>query len=353
MKKLLIRSVLTIYPFLLSGGGAQEAKSANLSIVYCATALLASLLLVAYCCFVKKKDPWFLLLFASAMVVNIGYFALSTSKDLAEALLANRLSYLGSVFLPISVLMIILNVSRLSYKKWVPPLLIALGAVMFFIAASPGYLPIYYKEVYYQQVNGVAVLQKVYGPLHWLYLVYLLGSFTAMVVTIIHATVNDTIESTGYAAILAIAVFVNIGVWLIEQLVHIDFEFLSVSYIISECFLLGLHLFMAEVERQRQALSQTPSSPETPVLSPAHEQPSPDKEALEMFVAGLSMLTRKERTIYDMYVEGLSTTQVLEKLEITENTLKFHNKNIYSKLGISSRKQLLRLAALKSRPEKD
>ena len=30
---------------------------------------------------------------------------------------------------------------------------------------------------------------------------------------------------------------------------------------------------------------------------------------------------------------------------IKENTLKYHNRNIYSKLGVSSRKQLLQIAA--------
>jgi DNA-binding CsgD family transcriptional regulator len=30
-------------------------------------------------------------------------------------------------------------------------------------------------------------------------------------------------------------------------------------------------------------------------------------------------------------------------LNIKENTLKFHNKNIYGKLGVSSRKQLLEI----------
>ena len=30
-------------------------------------------------------------------------------------------------------------------------------------------------------------------------------------------------------------------------------------------------------------------------------------------------------------------------MNITENTLKFHNKNIYGKLGVPSRKELLRI----------
>jgi len=34
----------------------------------------------------------------------------------------------------------------------------------------------------------------------------------------------------------------------------------------------------------------------------------------------------------------------LQELSIAENTLKFHNKNLYGKLGVSSRKQLLEYA---------
>lgn len=34
----------------------------------------------------------------------------------------------------------------------------------------------------------------------------------------------------------------------------------------------------------------------------------------------------------------------MSELNITENTLKYHNKNIYSKLGVSSRKQLIEIA---------
>ena len=36
----------------------------------------------------------------------------------------------------------------------------------------------------------------------------------------------------------------------------------------------------------------------------------------------------------------------MELAAINQNTLKYHNKNIYSKLGVTSRKQLLEYAAL-------
>lgn len=70
-------------------------------------------------------------------------------------------------------------------------------------------------------------------------------------------------------------------------------------------------------------------------------------EEYNFFVENLGMLTPSEYRIYELYLSGKTAKQIAEVLHITENTLKFHNKNIYSKLGISSRKQLLRFAALK------
>ena len=70
-------------------------------------------------------------------------------------------------------------------------------------------------------------------------------------------------------------------------------------------------------------------------------------EEYNFFVENLSMLTPAEYRVYELYLSGKTAKEIAEILHITENTLKYHNKNIYSKLGISSRKQLLRYAALK------
>lgn len=75
-------------------------------------------------------------------------------------------------------------------------------------------------------------------------------------------------------------------------------------------------------------------------------------EEYDYFVCNLKTLTPREMRIYELYVEGKSTAEIAENIGIKENTVKYHNKNIYSKLGISSRKQLLRFAALKQHQDK-
>ena len=75
-------------------------------------------------------------------------------------------------------------------------------------------------------------------------------------------------------------------------------------------------------------------------------------EEYEFFLCNLGTLTATEYKVYELYLSGKNAKQIAELLGISENTLKYHNKNIYSKLGISSRKQMLRFAALKQHQDK-
>ena len=268
------------------------------------------------------------------------------------ALMANRIAYLGSVFLPLSMLMILLEVTRTPYSKRIPAALLCLSALVFLIAASPGILDIYYKEVSFKIVNGAASLEKIYGPLHPVYLLYLVSYFGAMLAVIFRAQHRKTIDTTAHAVILAIAVFVNICVWLIEQLTRLDFEFLTVSYIISELFLLGVHHVMKENQQLRDLVRQVEVANAAPeaektaldrMLEHPLEEGHMDPHRLEAFLKGLERLTPTERVIYDAYVARVTTKEIMANLNIKENTLKYHNRNIYSKLCINSRKELLEM----------
>ena len=161
MKK--ISAILFIItPLLLSFSGcaAIGSKSASIAVVYGIMMLLALFMLIGYICIVQKKEAWLTVLFICIAVVNAGYFSLAVSSTIEEALLANRISYLGSVFLPISMLMVMLDLIKIKYEKWFSSILVSIGSVVFFIAASPGYLDIYYKEVTLITVNGVSSLDK-------------------------------------------------------------------------------------------------------------------------------------------------------------------------------------------------
>lgn len=81
-------------------------------------------------------------------------------------------------------------------------------------------------------------------------------------------------------------------------------------------------------------------------LEPAPEPDAADElsEQDRYFISQLEHLTPTERIIYNYYLAGTGTKDIMQQMNIKENTLKFHNKNIYGKLGVSSRKQLVEIA---------
>jgi DNA-binding CsgD family transcriptional regulator len=375
----------------LTGCGKIGDKSANMSVIYGVMIFSAIVLFVIYGVAIREKEIWFLMLATSIVIVNIGYLSLSISKTIEEALLANRIAYLGSVFLPMAMFMIIIRTCNINYIKWIPSILLIMSICVFIVAASPGYLDIYYKSVTLQKVNGCTVLEKTYGPWHSLYLIYLLAYFSAMVITIVQASIKNKIASIIHVIILAGAVLVNIGVWMMGQLINIEFEFLSVSYVITEFFMLCLYIIIQEqdiilrhnykendikecaddsiytdtevenieieniklqnTEVENIELRHTESKKKELVSNELIDRELENNQQIknselvdngqkELFISGVKKLTPKESVIYNYYIQGKKTKEIMKELEITENTLKYHNKNIYGKLGVTSRKQL-------------
>lgn len=197
----------------------------------------------------KKRDAWLILVFVSVSVCNLGYFMISVSKDLGSALNSNRLAYLGSVFLPFFLLMMVLRFCGMKRSKPLMITLVAIGIVMLGITTSPGILPIYYSSVDIAFAVGAARLVREYGPLHKLYYVYLIGYMLAMIGVAFFAVTKKKISSRQHTVLLLCAVFCNIVIWLIEQFLPRGFEWLSVSYILTECLILAIYRSM-----QRQGL---------------------------------------------------------------------------------------------------
>lgn len=71
-----------------------------------------------------------------------------------------------------------------------------------------------------------------------------------------------------------------------------------------------------------------------------------DPEAYALFCNNLCSLTPRDHEIFDLYLGGKTGKEIQEILCINPNTIKYHNRNIYDKLGVRSRKELLKYATL-------
>ena len=229
-----------------------------MSLAYGIIALI-SLCMVGVCVALdKKRDVWLLLVFVSVSICNLGYFMLSVSQSLGSALNSNRLAYLGSVFLPFFMLMMVLRFCGMKRPKPLMITLATIGIVMLGITTSPGVLPIYYRTVDIEIVDGVTKLVREYGPLHALYYVYLIGYMLSMVGVAIYAIAKKKIKALLHTILLLCTVLCNILIWLLEQFLPRDFEWLSVSYIVTECLILAIYHSMQKQELMREE-GRTPS----------------------------------------------------------------------------------------------
>ena len=78
------------------------------------------------------------------------------------------------------------------------------------------------------------------------------------------------------------------------------------------------------------------------------------KEAQDLGMTVNAWTVNKENNMEQMFNLGvnflttdnpLQARTMMQEMNIKETTLKYHNRNIYSKLGVSSRKQMLEIAA--------
>ena len=54
-----------------------------------------------------------------------------------------------------------------------------------------------------------------------------------------------------------------------------------------------------------------------------------------------SLLSAREQEILEQLASGRANKEIARRFELTENTVKFHLKNIYAKLGVNSRTQAI------------
>lgn len=59
------------------------------------------------------------------------------------------------------------------------------------------------------------------------------------------------------------------------------------------------------------------------------------------FIGQIKTLSRAERQVFDLYAAGLNSHEIAGRLHLSINTIRTHNRNIYSKLYVSSYKEMM------------
>ena len=316
-----------------------------MSIAYGVLFLISLIMLVWYWGFGKEKhrEVWLGVLYLSICVVNFGYLLLSLSKSVSLALFANKVAYLGQVFVPLCMFMLISGLCGYSYSKKLKVALVILAAIMFGLVATTGYLDWYYKSVSLTYQDGAAKLVKEYGILHPVYLVYVLGYFGAMIGVLATSLKRGKVASQKVAGLMTVVVMGNIAMWLIEKLVARNFEFLAVSYVMSEAIFFFIYWILQDYVHIRGIqTSEEPGNRGLIIVVDSLTRCEKIERILSKLPQG-KHLTARQIEMLEGILDGKSRKQIATELHLSENTVKMHMGLLYENLGVSGKDEIFAL----------
>ena len=316
-----------------------------MSIAYGVLFLLSLILLVWYWRFGQRKsnEVWLGVLYFSICVVDFGYFLLSLSQNVTFALFANKVAYLGQVFVPLCMFLLISGLSGYVYSKKLKIALVMLAVLAFGLVATTGYLDWYYKSVTLTYQDGAAKLVKEYGVLHPVYLVYVLGYFGAMIGVLATSLKRGKVASQKVAGLMTVVVMGNITMWLIEKLVARNFEFLAVSYVMSEFIFFFIYWILQDYVHIRDIPVPEETEYRGPIIIVDSLTRSEKIERILLKLPQGKHLTARQIEMLEGILDGKSRKQIAMELHLSENTVKMHMGLLYDNLGVSGKDEIFTL----------
>ena len=315
-----------------------------MTIAYGVIFALSIFLPIGYFLFVRKSQnqPWLFVLYLSVCVVHLGYLLLALSKTVEFALTANKIAYFGQVFVPLCMFMIVSGLCGLVYKKWVKCMLLVAAMLMFGLVLTTGHLDWYYKTVELIRADGAAKLIKEYGVLHPVNLIYVLGYFAAMLAVIGVSLKKNNGRAKKLVGLMLAVVIGNIGMWLVEKLVTWNFEFLSVSYLMSEVVIFFVYWMLEDYVPK----DDIPAPVVTTVVAAEERGPVivvdnlTRAEKIRAILNALpedTVLSARQTDILERILDHKSRKEIAAELHLSENTVKTHTSMLYKALGVSGR----------------
>ena len=188
-----------------------------------------------------RPNIYTVLLMCSVVVSNFGYLAVSISRSIDAAVIANCCIYLGGCYLPFFVFCIGADMTKIKIPHIIRFLMFLLSTFLVGLSFTVGNNSIYYEYIGIADAGGYTVLVKEYGPLHMLYIV-LLGSYIiASGVMCFLAFVKKTVVSYKTTIMYFLFLAVNVVIYALSRVFKIEFEWNCFGYLVSELIILMIY----------------------------------------------------------------------------------------------------------------
>lgn len=166
------------------------------------------------------------------VVSNLGFYFISISSTLEEAIVAQKMTYLCGCFLPVFYFFLVLEICHIEIHRFLNVILLTIQCVIYGFSCTIGKNELFYTSVSFSIKNGTGVLTREYGPLHIFYpisMYFYMGA--AIVVTIFTLIKKKSINRRGVISMVTLC-GVAIATYVLERALHFSYDFSPVANVI-------------------------------------------------------------------------------------------------------------------------
>lgn len=209
-------------------------------ITYLIVALVISLINIAVLMYLNphRTKSYYTTMFHVISIQIAGHLFLALSTDLNEAILANKMAYIGAVYVPMLFFLGELTLCNIKIPVKLNIFLFTVSTAVIGLAATAGWSDIFYKKIELVQRNGMTDFTAVYGPAHMLLNVvlglYLISGFIVLVYSLIKK------KNISYKNLLGLVVigFLGIGSFFVSRELQSDMLVMPAVFLAMEFILI-------------------------------------------------------------------------------------------------------------------
>ncbi len=202
----------------------------------------------------KENGPFLVLIFIITIVV-LGYYKLTTAKTLEEAILAKQFTYIDGTLTSFIMLSCIMRLCKFKMPKWFTLFSMCYSILLLLLALTYNKSTLFAYDCSISIENGVTVLHKTNGPLHILFTIGIAFYMALILIVVIKAMTLKSEISFIHSTLMGSLVIIDVAVYFLERLFHINIELLPFAYNLTEIVLIIIIVRIDHYEISRDILS--------------------------------------------------------------------------------------------------
>ena len=178
----------------------------------------------------KHFNTLITLTFILTPIINLAYLFFSTSTVMEEAVVSNKITYLGGCYLLLIMTLTIFNLCKIELKKWIRLSLLLFSTLVFITAMTSPESKIFNTEVTFEIVDGVVMLHKKLSVMHYVFFVMVGGYILLSLGAIIYSYFKRKQASRKIILLLLILEIFSLICFGATRIFSLNFDLTPLSY---------------------------------------------------------------------------------------------------------------------------